>query len=64
MREKDLVKQIKEGVKKGNIPKKFRVADIPCLHSSPSFLSKHCIGNPQGETEHFKRISEGLYKLK
>ena len=65
MRERNLVRRIRRGVVRGNIPEQFRVADIPFLHRSPSFLSKHCIDNPGNYTEYFRRVGagRGLYEL-
>ena len=60
MRERNLIGQIRNGVGSGNIPRQFRVADIPFLRNSPSFLSKHRVGNPGGYTEYFTRVGNGL----
>ena len=46
----------------------FSVKDINMvcnniLVKSPSFVSKHCEGNPGGYSEYFKRVSRGNYKI-
>ena len=51
-----------------NLKKSFRVNDVNgccnnLLKLSPSFLSKHRVGNPSGYTEYFFRISRGLYQI-
>lgn len=48
--------------------KSFSVKDIneicnDLLSKSPSFISKHCIGNPGEYSEYFKRISRGIYVI-
>ena len=61
-KESKLLNCIKKWCKENN-KISFRSGDIPCLVKSPSFLSKHCVGNPNGNTEFFIRIEKGLYKL-
>ena len=40
----------------------FTVADLqPILAHSPSFLSKHRVGNPGGYTPYFIRVARGRY---
>ena len=51
-----------------NLKKSFRVNDVNrfcnnVLMLSPSFLSKHRVGNPKGYTEYFIRISRGVYQI-
>ena len=47
-----------------NSLKAFRVKDVRnILTKSPSFLSKHCEGNPGNYTPYFKKIDTGLYSL-
>lgn len=65
---KDLYKKIKKGVSSGVLSPTFSVNDVNqslnnLLGSSPSFLSKHCIGNPDKNSEMFIRQSRGVYKL-
>lgn len=48
--------------------KSFSVKDInkfcnELLLKSPSFISKHCVDNPGGYTEYFKRVSMGIYVI-
>jgi hypothetical protein len=56
MRQKKLVEQITESVRKGNVKEPFKSNDFSFLSSSRGFLSKH--------PEYFERVSRGLYKLK
>jgi hypothetical protein len=63
MRQKNLVQQIKETIKEGKVKEPFKPKDFPFLIKSPSFISKHSVGNGN-YTEYFVRISRGLYKLK
>ncbi|NVK75107.1 MAG: hypothetical protein HWE24_16680 [Oceanospirillaceae bacterium] len=55
-----------EGVRTGKLNEPFRVADVNrslsgLLEKSPSFLSKHRVGNPGGYTEYFFRKAKGEY---
>lgn len=48
--------------------KSFSVKDIneycnELLLKSPSFISKHCEGNPGGYSEYFKRVGRGIYVI-
>ena len=55
-----LNKQLKE-------PFSVKEINIVCdniLNKSPSFVSKHCEGNPGGYSEYFKRVSRGTYIIK
>ena len=59
---------IKKCVSNGHLKVPFRVSDVnKCcngiLKKSPSFLSKHRVENPGGNTEYFVRVGIGLYKL-
>ncbi len=50
----------------GILTEPFSVKDINrfcnnLLIKSPTFISKHCEGNPEGYTEYFKRTSKGKY---
>lgn len=63
MSEKDLFGQIEYSVKSGKAPVSFRAKDFPFLKESPSFISKHCEGNPGGYSAMFTRAGRGLYKL-
>ena len=58
-----LFDQIRKKVFRNNL-KVFRVKDVQSiLTKSPSFLSKHCEGNPGEHTAYFKKICKGLYSL-
>jgi hypothetical protein len=45
MRQKNLVQQIKETIKEGKVKEPFKPKDFPFLIKSPSFISKHSVGN-------------------
>ncbi len=62
MRERNLIGQIREAVRSGLVKEPFKSSDFPFLSKSPSFLSKHAVGNGR-YTEYFVRVSRGLYKL-
>lgn len=51
----------------GLLKEPFRVSDVKkvskILDKSPSFLSKHRIGNPAGNRACFERVGRGLYKI-
>jgi hypothetical protein len=59
---------IKSLVDSGDLKQPFRVADVNSidqniLGKSPSFLSKHCEGNPGGYRVYYKRVERGKYNL-
>ncbi len=53
----------------GKLPERFRAADVKkacpgwAEGTYTTFLSKHCVGNPDGCTEYFERHAVGLYSL-
>jgi hypothetical protein len=64
--ERETIRKIREAVRSGELPTSFRGADINKLLGidwAGNFLAKHCVGNGY-TTEHFVRISRGLYRLK
>jgi hypothetical protein len=66
MREGRTIYRIREAVRTGDLPKNLRGADInKCfgIYWGGNFLAKHCVGNGY-TTEHFDRVSRGLYRLK
>ncbi len=63
MNHSTLVKQIKDSVEKGLVKEPFKASDFDFLSKSPSFLSKHAVGNGR-YSEYFIRISRGYYKMK
>lgn len=63
MRQSKLVQQIKKAVSSGKIKEPFKSSDFSFLSNSPSFISKHAVGNGK-YTEYFIRVGRGLYKLK
>ena len=64
-----LIEDIREAVYQGTLREPFRGTDVlkacpGCAENTPrTFLSKHCLDNPSGTTEHFKRHARGLYSL-
>ena len=63
MRQRNLVQQIKEHVLSGKVKEPFKSSDFHFLSRSPSFISKHAVGNGK-YTEYFIRVGRGTYKLK
>lgn len=63
MRQRNLVQQIRDAVRNGKVKEPFKSSDFHFLSSSPSFISKHAVGNGK-YTEYFTRIGRGTYKLK
>jgi len=54
-------------VNNGKLKTPFGVSDVKDISSildkSPSFISKHAMGNPQKYTEYFERHSRGKYSI-
>lgn len=63
MRQSNLVKQIRDCVLEGKIKEPFKPSDFSFLAKSPSFISKHAVGNGK-YTEYFIRVARGRYKMK
>lgn len=63
MRQSNFVQQIKEAVRSGNVKEPFKSSEFHFLSRSPSFISKHAVGNGR-YTEYFIRVGRGTYKLK
>jgi len=63
MSQRKLIPQIREAVRSGEVKEPFKSSDFHFLSSSPSFISKHAVGNGK-YTEYFIRVARGLYKLK
>lgn len=63
MKQQNLVQQIKDAVRNGKVNEPFKSSDFSFLRKSPSFISKHAVGNGN-YTEHFIRVGRGQYKLK
>lgn len=63
------IELIREARHAGRLQKYFRAADVrnacPRMNknTASTFLPKHAIGNPDGNTEYFKRRTRGLYSL-
>ena len=59
---------IKKCISNDHLKEPFRVSDVnrccnEILKKSPSFLSKHRVGNSGGYREYFVRLEIGLYRL-
>jgi len=63
MRQRNLVQQIRDAVYSGKVKEPFKSSAFHFLSSSPSFISKHAVGNGK-YTEYFIRVDRGTYKLK
>jgi hypothetical protein len=63
MRQSNLVQQIRDAVRIGKVKEPFKSSDFHFLSRSPSFISKHAVGNGK-YTEYFIRVGRGSYKLK
>lgn len=63
MRQKNLVKRIREDVISKKVKEPFRAIHFPYLEKSRSFISKHAVGNGKYK-EYFERVGYGSYKLK
>jgi hypothetical protein len=62
MRQSNLVQQIRDAVRIGKVKEPFKSSDFHFLSRSPSFISKHAVGNGK-YTEYFIRVGRGTYKL-
>ena len=68
--ERDLIREIRRAVREGRLKEPFRAGDIipagiGCASSTPgTFLPKHRVGNPGGNSELFVRVAPGEYRLK
>ena len=64
-----LIQEIRAAVRAGRLkapfsPKDIKRAGVRCADKTPaSFLAKHCVGNPGGNTELFIKVAPGRYKL-
>ena len=68
MANKNLYQKIKNSIQLGYLSQQFSVKSVNSslnnlLLKSPSFLSKHCVGNPGEYSEMFVRVRKGVYKL-
>ena len=71
MNDRRLIREIRLAVATGELVEPFRARDIidtksiECAPSTPgTFLPKHRVGNPGGNTELFILVTPGLYRLK
>lgn len=67
MAERETVRAIRRAVRDSSLAQPFRAADVNRalrIWFAGTFLPKHRVGNPGGNTEHFIRVAPGLYRLK
>lgn len=57
------IQSIKHDVNNKVVSEPFRASDFSFLKRSPSYLSKHAVGNGR-YSEYFIRVDRGLYRLK
>ena len=65
--ERKTVRRIREAVREGIIPVEFTPAQVNTalgINWAGTFLPKHRVDNPGGNTELFVQTGRGLYKLK
>jgi archaeosine-15-forming tRNA-guanine transglycosylase len=65
--ERDTIRRIREAVANGQLANTFRATDVNLalgIDFASTFLPKHRVGNPGGNTELFVQASRGLYRLK
>lgn len=65
--ERNTIRKIREAVHAGKVPYEFTPTQVNSalgITWAGTFLPKHCVGNPGGNTELFIKIDKGLYKLK
>ncbi len=65
--ERETIRRIRELVRNGELKQPFKPADVNAalgIDWAGTFLPKHCVGNPGGNTELFVRLARGLYRFK
>lgn len=65
--ERETIRKIREEVQSGRLPKEFTPTQVNMVLNiswAGTFLPKHRVGNPGGNTELFFQVTRGLYKLK
>jgi hypothetical protein len=65
--ERNTIHEIREAARARRIPRQFTPADVNKalgIDWAGTFLPKHRVGNPGGNTELFVRIRAGLYELR
>ncbi len=61
------IRRIRESVASGRLTQPFRPADVNAalkIGLAGTFLPKHRVGNPGGNTAQFVQVSRWLYELK
>jgi len=65
--ERDTIRRIREAIRAGHLSREFTPNDVNLvlsIHWAGTFLPKHRVGNPGGNTELFVRIEPSLYRVK
>ena len=65
--ERGTIRKIREAVRAHRIPRQFTPTDVNkalSIHWAGTFLPKHRVGNPGGNTPLFVQIGRGLYRLR
>ncbi len=65
--ERDTIRRIKEAVRAGRLHEPFSPADVNRVLGidwAGTFLPKHRVGNPGGNTALFVRVERSLYRLR
>jgi hypothetical protein len=65
--ERETIRRIREILRAGELKQPFRPSDINAalgIDWAGTFLPKHSVGNPGGNSELFVRVSRGLYRLR
>ena len=65
--ERETIRKIREAVRTGNLGREFTPAEVNVIlkiHWAGTFLPKHRVRNPGGDTELFVRVRPGVYRLK
>lgn len=65
--EHETIRKIREAVRTGKLGREFAALEVNVvlkIHWAGTFLPKHRVGNPGGETELFVRVRPGVYRLK
>lgn len=63
--ERKTIRRIRGEVQAGKIPAEFTPAQVNAtlgISWAGTFLAKHRVGNPGGDTELFIRVRKGLYR--
>lgn len=65
--ERETIRRIREAIRRGRLRTEFTAVEVNVvlkIHRAATFLPKHRVGNPGGNTELFVRGRPGVYRLK